>query len=90
LAVLSAERNRAEQEEFGALSNAYDRMKSRDAARIFDVLERDILVPVAAGMRTQALAGVLAEMKPENARALTRELAGRSRLETAAAGVGPQ
>lgn len=84
LAGLNAERHQREAEEFDALSNAYERMKARDAARIFEVLEDDILVPVAAGMRTQALSGVLAEMDPEKAKELTRLLAERGRKEKAA------
>lgn len=79
---LRAEKQQAEQAEFAALSDAYERMKPREAARIFDVLEEDILVPVAAGMRTQAIAGVLAEMQPEKARKLTRLLARNGALAT--------
>jgi flagellar motility protein MotE (MotC chaperone) len=85
LASLNAERHQREAEEFDVLSSAYERMKPRDAARIFEVLEEEILVPVAAGMRTQALSGVLAEMEPEKARELTRLLAERGRKEKAAA-----
>ncbi|MEL7490728.1 MAG: hypothetical protein AAGJ73_08410 [Pseudomonadota bacterium] len=75
LNALLAKKEQAEQAEFDALSDAYERMKPREAARIFEVLEDDILVPVAAGMRTQAIAGVLAEMNPNKARRLTRLLA---------------
>lgn len=75
LAAVSAESDRRKTEEFDALSSAYEKMKPRDAARIFDILEDDILVPVAAGMRTQSLSGVLAEMNPDRARQLTRLLA---------------
>lgn len=63
--------------DLAALSSAYERMKARDAARIFDILDDDILIPVASGMRTQALAGVLAEMSAERAKALTIALANR-------------
>lgn len=78
-AIALAENGRARErnDEIGALSNAYERMKPRDAARIFEVLDDDILIPVAAGMRNQALAGVLAEMAPEKATALTVALANR-------------
>ena len=75
LNTLLAKKEKVEQAEFDALSDAYERMKPREAARIFAVLEDDILVPVAAGMRTQAIAGVLAEMNPDKARRLTRLLA---------------
>jgi flagellar motility protein MotE (MotC chaperone) len=52
-------------------------MKARDAARIFEILDDDILIPVASGMRTQALAGILAELSAERAKALTIALANR-------------
>ena len=78
LTALLAERTEQENEEYEALSSAYERMKPKDAARIFEVLDDDILVPVAAGMRTQAISGVLAEMDPEKARSLTKKLAARS------------
>lgn len=77
LAVAENDRARDRRDEIGVLSSAYERMKPRDAARIFEVLDDDILIPVAAGMRTQALAGVLAQMAPEKARALTVALANR-------------
>lgn len=78
-AIALAENSRQDDRrgEIGNLSNAYERMKARDAARIFEVLDDDILIPVAAGMRTQSLAGVLAEMAPEKAKALTVALANR-------------
>lgn len=81
-AIALAEEGRARdrRDEIGALSNAYERMKPKDAARIFEVLDADILIPVAAGMRTQALAGVLAEMAPEKAKALTIALANRESI----------
>jgi len=60
-----------------AIVSAYERMKPRDAARVFDILEDELLVNVANGMRSQALAGVLAEMTPDRARQLTTLLAER-------------
>lgn len=85
-AILSDEqRKRADRKrlEFKELSNAYSRMKARDAARIFETLDEEILIPVAAGMRVQALSGVLAEMSPEKARSLTKALAAVSLDEPA-------
>jgi flagellar motility protein MotE (MotC chaperone) len=69
--------------EIEALSDAYEKMRPKDAARIFEALDDDILVPVAAGMRVQSLAGVLAEMSPQRARFLTNALAGRPAAEGA-------
>lgn len=81
LDALKAEHEKRETDQFKALVGAYERMKAKDAARIFDALDEDILVPVASDMRTQALAGVLAEMTPEKARRLTKLLADRKRAE---------
>lgn len=78
-AIALAANNRAREQtgEIGRLSDAYEKMKARDAARVFEVLDEDILIPVAAGMRTQSLAAVLAEMAPEKAKSLTIALANR-------------
>lgn len=70
-----AEIDAADAEEIEALASAYERMRARDAAAIFNELDEDILLRVVAGMRTQALAGVLAEMAPDKARRLTTLLA---------------
>lgn len=78
LKALEDRRKKAKSEELKAVTNAYERMKPRDAARIFELLEDDLLVTVAFEMRTQALSGVLAEMAPERARALTQLMANRN------------
>ncbi len=90
LKTLQAEQQLTDEADYETLSSAYEKMKPRDAARIFEALGDDILVPVAAGMRTQAISGVLAEMDPDKARALTRKLANRSRpaSEAPVSGVG--
>lgn len=79
IAAASDSRVKLRDDELSALSSAYERMKARDAARIFEILDDDILLPVAAGMRTQALAGVLAEMSAERAKHLTVALANREK-----------
>jgi flagellar motility protein MotE (MotC chaperone) len=89
IALMSAGRARLRDDELAALSSAYERMKPRDAARIFEILDDDILLPVARGMRTQALAGVLAEMSAERAKALTIALANRETPARAAAPAQP-
>ena len=87
IALAENDRSRQETGEIGRLSDAYERMKARDAARVFEVLDDDILIPVAAGMRTQSLAAVLAEMAPEKAKALTIALANRDASTPPAPGV---
>ncbi len=86
LRTLQTRRRAADEADYEALSSAYEKMKPRDAARIFEALDDEILVPVAAGMRTQAISGVLAEMDPDKARSLTRKLANRNRARRAGEG----
>ena len=53
----------------------YESMKAKSAARIFDRLELDVLVPVAKQMKPRKLADVMARMTPEAAERLTVALA---------------
>ena len=57
------------------LISVYEKMKPKDAARIWNDLDMDILLQVALGMREANTAAVLSQMTPERARALTAELA---------------
>lgn len=57
------------------LISVYEKMKPKDAARIWNDLDMDILLQVALGMREANTAAVLSEMTPDRARALTSELA---------------
>ena len=75
--ALRDERAAADTEEIEAIVSAYEKMKARDAAAIFNELDTDIMLKVSSRMRTQALAGVLAEMTPAKARTLTVMLADR-------------
>lgn len=80
ITALREERDAASSEEVEALVSAYERMKSRDAAAIFNELDEKIMLAVASKMRTQALAGVLSDMEPSKARSLTVLLAERGRI----------
>lgn len=57
------------------LISVYEKMKPKDAARIWNDLDMNILLQVALGMREANTAAVLSEMTPDRARALTSELA---------------
>ncbi len=57
------------------LISVYEKMKPKDAARIWNDLDMDILLQVALGMREANTAAVLSQMTPDRARALTAELA---------------
>jgi flagellar motility protein MotE (MotC chaperone) len=54
-------------------------MKPKDAAKIFDRLSHDVLVPVVLQMKPPKMAEVLAVMMPETAEKLTVALATRAK-----------
>ena len=74
---LLGQRDDAQKAQVAALVKTYSSMKPKDAARIFNSLPDDVLVPVAHDMKSDQLALVLAGMDPLNAKALTVKLANR-------------
>jgi flagellar motility protein MotE (MotC chaperone) len=74
---LLGQRDDAQKAQVAALVKTYSAMKPKDAARIFNDLPDDVLVPVARDMKSDQLALVLASMNAENAKALTIKLANR-------------
>ena len=71
-----------EQKRIGSLVKIYEGMKPKDAARIFDTLDLDILVTVMSKMSERKVAPVLAAMNPERARTVTIMLAEERSLPT--------
>ena len=57
----------------------YEAMKPKDAARVFDRLGLDVLVPVVQQMNPRKMSEVLAAMAPERAEKLTVALATMAR-----------
>jgi flagellar motility protein MotE (MotC chaperone) len=74
---LLGQRDEAQKAQVAALVKTYSTMKPKDAARIFNDLPDDVLVPVARDMKSDQLALVLASMNADNAKALTIKLANR-------------
>lgn len=62
----------------------YQAMRPKDAARVFDRLGLDILVPVALEMNPRTMAEIMAAMSPEAAERLTVALARRAQGDTTA------
>jgi flagellar motility protein MotE (MotC chaperone) len=60
-------------------------MKPKEAARVFDRLSHDVLVPVVLMMSPRKMAEILAVMAPEAAERLTVALATRARTKGDAA-----
>jgi flagellar motility protein MotE (MotC chaperone) len=77
IAQLLGQRDEAQKAQVTALVKTYSIMKPKDAARIFNNLPDEVLVPVARDMKSDQLALVLASMNPDNAKALTIKLANR-------------
>lgn len=71
----------AEEHRFARLVKVYEKMKAKDAARIFEQIEMDVLIEVSARMKEASIAGIMAEMTPGRAQELTIELATRENLE---------
>lgn len=68
--------------EGGGLKNLvvmYESMKPKEAARVFDRLSHDVLVPVVLQMNPRKMSEVLAVMSPEAAERLTVALAARAK-----------
>lgn len=61
----------------------YETMKPKEAARVFDRLTLEVLVPVVQQMNPRKMSEVLAAMSPEAAERLTVALAMRGRTATA-------
>ncbi len=69
-------------EEAKAIKNLvimYEAMKPKDAARVFDRLGHDVLVPVVQQMNPRKMSDVLAAMAPDRAEKLTVALASSGR-----------
>lgn len=71
-------REKSQKQNFESLVAMYETMKPKDAARIFDRLDINIVVEVATGMKARGMSAILAEMSPEAAERLTVELANRA------------
>jgi flagellar motility protein MotE (MotC chaperone) len=76
--------------EYERLVKMYSGMKPKDAARIFDRLELDVLTGLVAQMKPRVMSAVLAVMNPAAAERLTLEIANRGRQGTQTAATLPK
>jgi flagellar motility protein MotE (MotC chaperone) len=75
-AATAREKDQAQQ--LKSIVTMYETMKPKEAARIFDRLELNILVELSTQMNPRKMADVLAQMTPEAAERLTVEVARRA------------
>ncbi|MDH2313779.1 MotE family protein [Methylobacterium brachiatum] len=72
-------REEAEKQGLKNIVTMYETMKPKDAARVFDRLGHDVLVPIVLAMNPRKMSEVLSAMQPEAAERLTVTLANRAR-----------
>jgi flagellar motility protein MotE (MotC chaperone) len=77
------EYKKQDETELRSLVKIYENMKPKDAARIFDEMDMDIMLQVVDRMSERKAAPVLAAMNPTRAKDLTIELAEMRRLRRA-------
>lgn len=76
--VETAQNDEAEAARFKGLITLYENMKPRDAAKIFNRLDMDVLIKVAAQINPRTMADIMAQMTPDVAERLTVELASKA------------
>jgi flagellar motility protein MotE (MotC chaperone) len=72
------QKDQAEAAHFKGLVTMYENMKPRDAAKIFNGLDMDVLIKVAGAIKPQSMADIMAQMTPEIAERLTVALANKA------------
>jgi flagellar motility protein MotE (MotC chaperone) len=77
--------NADQEKKLASLVKIYQDMKPKDAARIFEQLDLDILLDVVERMKERSVAPILAAMNPEKAKTITAELAQRRKIGAQAA-----
>lgn len=69
-------------EQLASLVKVYESMKPKDAARIFDSLEDDLMLQLADRMKPAYTAAILSYMSPDRARTLTQLMAKKTEPPT--------
>jgi flagellar motility protein MotE (MotC chaperone) len=88
--ALLVQRDQAQKDQIASLVKTYSTMKAKDAARIFNNLPDEVLVPVAQDMKSDVLSQILANMNSDNAKALTVKLANKLALPQTTDAIAPQ
>lgn len=75
---LLARYEEAQDDELKTLATYYEKMKPKDAARVFNTLDLPYLIEIVGRMKEAKVAVVIGKMDTETAKTLTMELARRS------------
>lgn len=76
---LLGQRDEVEEAQLQSLVKVYESMKPKEAAAIFETLDREILIAVVQRMKEARLAPILADMSPKTAQDVTVMLAQRGK-----------
>jgi flagellar motility protein MotE (MotC chaperone) len=85
LETLEADRKAHEEANWTGLVKLYEGMRPRDAAAIFNALDKPVLLEILDRMKPGKAAPVIAMMEPESARQATADLAARRTRSTTVA-----
>ncbi|MEK7244600.1 MAG: hypothetical protein AAB223_01110 [Pseudomonadota bacterium] len=77
-----------QEKKVASLVKIYESMKPKEAAKIFEELEMDVLLMVVERINSRRLAPILASMNPQKARELTVELSRLRQLPEGGLGAG--
>ena len=78
-----AKQDEIQGQQFDRLVKIYTQMKPKDAARIFNRLDPEVLVGLVGRMKPDSMSAILGRMHPEVAKGLTAELAARATSRSA-------
>ncbi len=87
---LLEQQNEEEKARIASLVKIYEGMKAKDAARIFDTLDMDVLLMVLDQMSERKSAPIIAAMNPVRARSVTTMLAEQKKIPSLAEPLIPQ
>ncbi|WP_319533474.1 hypothetical protein [uncultured Cohaesibacter sp.] len=88
--LATKQRDREQEEDLSKLVAMYQSMKSKQAAKIFEVLEVDVLLDLVKIMNPRKVASIMGEMSAESAGALSRAIARGETLESQVQDLGNQ
>ncbi len=77
-----------EEQKIQSLVKIYENMKPKDAARIFDELDMETLLPVVEKMKERKLAPVMSNMDPTKAKEMTVRISNERKLPAPGTPVG--
>jgi flagellar motility protein MotE (MotC chaperone) len=79
----TVQKKKADADRFKDLVTMYENMKARDAAKIFNGLDMDVLIKVASAINPRTMADIMGQMSPEIAQRLTVALAAKAQQAAA-------